>query len=424
MALRWLSPILLLAACLAAAGAADARIPGPAAATQLALMPLPQSVFGSEAAELKLDTDESGVEDNAMAADDSTTKSDTAASLTKAGRITGYSITFADFGLIGKAGHVVLAASGVVLYQGAKAASEGLKRDLADTEMSDPANGLHVLSVSRFDAPRLGDEAVGVHVKAKFGAAILWFTVVEVRRGELVEQVGVLRTDGNSEQAAVLDLAHALSVRVEDVLAGKVTTPAVKLPAEKKEKSAVVPAVKIDSGALTSGDLNGAKVTRSEYLKDSDTIAAYEREFDSTRYGKTRLLSAENDVSLYSSPTAASAFIAYMGGFFNPSNPSLESFLRKSFSENRAFKVTSVSVLRHRTLTVREAKGTELVLRVRTPLGPIDVVYAFVANGRLTSALIATSSFSAKIDLGDLDRLEGTAFGRLQALKTKLSAAA
>ena len=257
---------------------------------------------------------------------------------------------------MGKPGRVVLAGSDVDLYRDGKAASEGLKRDLAETALSDPANGLRVLSVSRFDAPRLGDEAVGLRVKAKFGAAILWFTGFAMQRGELVEQVAVLRTDGGSEQAAVLAVARALSVRVEDVLAGKVTAAAVKLPAKEKPKTAAIPSVKIDGGALTSRDLNGAKITRAEYVKDSDTVAAYEREFDSTRYGKTHLLSAENDVSLYASPAAARVFIDSMGGLFNPANPSFKSFITNAFSQGSTFKIKSFSVLRHRTLAVQEAR--------------------------------------------------------------------
>ena len=54
----------------------------------------------------------------------------------------------------------------------------------------------------------------------------------------------------------------------------------------------------------------------------------------------------------------------------------------------------------------------------------MHVVYAFVANGQLTSVLIASSSFSSAIDLGDLERLEGAALGRLQALKKTLPASA
>jgi hypothetical protein len=243
MVLRRLSPLPVLVVCLAAAAVADARVPGPAATTQLALMPLPQSAFGSDAAGLKLDTDGSGVEDNAEAADDSTTKSDSAASLTKAGRITGYGVAFGDFGLIGKPGRVVYVGSNVELFRSPAAASAGLERDVEDIALSDPANGLRVLSVSRFGAPELGDAAVGFKVKAKFGTAILWFTGVAARRGELVEEVALLRTDATSAQATVLALARALSARVQAVLAGKVTTPAVNLPAKEKSKTPVAPAV-------------------------------------------------------------------------------------------------------------------------------------------------------------------------------------
>src|SRR5262249_26259912 len=153
---------------------------------------------------------------------------------------------------------------------------------------------------------------------------------VVVRRGDLVESLGVIRTDGSSEQATVLRLAHALSARVEAVLAGKITTPAVNVPAPPA-KTAVAHAVKIDTAALAAGDLDGAKVTRAEYVKDNDTVAAYEREFDSVKYGSTRLLSAENDVSLYASAGDAKLFVDGMGGLFDPANPSFKSFIRSAF---------------------------------------------------------------------------------------------
>jgi hypothetical protein len=422
MTLRLVAAVALLAA-LSTVGTAGARVPGPSAGAQLTLMPLPLAAYGSGAAGLKLDSD-SGVVDNATAAENSTTKADSAKSLTRAGRVTGYQLAYNDYARVAKPESLVYVSSELDLYRSGAAASKGLAAQLADAAASDPASGVHVLSSERFAVHGLGDEAVGIHVKAKVGTAVLWFTGVAVRRDDLLESITVLRTDGGSQQATALGLAHALSDRVSGVIAGRITTPPAGNVPAAKAKAPVVSTVKLDPGALTAGDLNGAKITRSEYVKDADAVAAYEREFDSTRYGNTRLLSAESDVSLYSSPAAAQVFIEGMGSLFSPANPSFRSFISQAFSQGAGFKITSFAVRRHRDVALGGAKGHELVLRIRTPLGTIDVAYAFISNGSLTSAVIATSSFGSSIDLGDLERLEGAAAGRLRELKAQLPASA
>ena len=193
-------------------------------------MPLPRAAYGSEAARLPLERESSGPYDNARAADNSTDPHDTAASLAAAGRIAGYQLSFADLASVGKAGKLVGVASRLAVYRTAVAASAGLRREFDDARASDPANGFRVLSSTRFAAPGLGDEAAGIRVLAKAGLAKLWFTAVGVRSGKLIELVGLIRTDGRSEQPHALLLAHALAARVEGVLAGTITTPPAKFP--------------------------------------------------------------------------------------------------------------------------------------------------------------------------------------------------
>ncbi len=206
--------------------AASAAIP-PA---KLALMPLPLAAYGADAARLTFAPDESGAVDNKRAAATSIDRSDSAASLGAAGRIAGVDLTFANYDLIGKPGKLAYVTSTVESYRDPDAASGGLVRSLGDVTTSDPAGGLRVLSSKRFAVPGLGDEATGIQVRLMLGPAATWFTGVAVRRGELLELVGVLRTDGRSQKAAAIGLAQALSRRVEGVLAGKITSAPAKLP--------------------------------------------------------------------------------------------------------------------------------------------------------------------------------------------------
>ena len=124
-----------LLVALASAGAAAPGIPRAVPTAKLGLMPLPLAAYGREAGGLRLDADQSGVIDNAEAAQYTTDRKDSAASLRAAGRITGFDVAFANYGLIGKPGNLAYVSSGVELYGNDRQASAGVARsDLTRTE--------------------------------------------------------------------------------------------------------------------------------------------------------------------------------------------------------------------------------------------------------------------------------------------------
>ena len=124
--------------------------------------------------------------------------------------MTGYSVSFDNLRLLSTPGKLVYVSSSVDLYRDARTASAGLVRSLQQAVADDPSVGFKVLSSERFVAPGLGDAAVGVRVKAKFGAVKLWVTGVEVRRGPLLASVGVMRTDDKRADRTAIGLARAL----------------------------------------------------------------------------------------------------------------------------------------------------------------------------------------------------------------------
>jgi hypothetical protein len=409
-----------LLACLSTAGAAAPAISKAVPQAKLALMPLPLAAFGSDTTTLKLDTDESGVIDNAEEADTTTDKNDSAASLKAAGRITGFSVSFADYGLFGTPGKLAFASSEVQLYRTARQASAGIVRELNDAAADDPGGGLVVLSSSRFAAAGLGSHARGVRVAMKLGSAKAWFTGVIFQRRELTVSLGLVRTDDRDERAFALRLAHAASARVTGVLAGRITTPPAKLPAEKPSNHVAKPAVPIAVGALSSADLHGAKVTRQEYVRDSSAVAAYERAFEDVTYGKSRLLSVESDVTLYGTASEAALFLESMSSTFDPTKSTFRKFLMDAFAQGAGFKLTSFSVLHRRSFTVSATKATEIVLRLGTPFGKLDAAYVFMAEGKLAGSLIVLSTPSSSIRIADLARLDRAFAKRLQAQAKRL----
>ena len=160
-----------LAVFLVAAGGAAAEVPKGISSAKLALMPLPLAAYGPEAARLTLDTDQSGSVDNADAAEGSTDRTDSAAALKAAGRITGYDVTFADYSQFARPGNLVLVSSGAELDASARQASAGVARYVRDITTADPANGFVLLDIARFAAPRLGEDAQGFRIAARIGRA-------------------------------------------------------------------------------------------------------------------------------------------------------------------------------------------------------------------------------------------------------------
>src|SRR3954452_7033489 len=218
---RALVLVLIGVALAASTGAATAAVPQE----KLALMPLPQTAYGDQAVSFGLDVSESGIVDNARSAADTSDPTDTGKSLALSGRLTGFSVSFDNLRLLSTPGKLVYVSSSVDLYRDERSASAGLVRSLQQAVTDDPSVGFRVLASERFVAPGLGDAAVGVRVKAKFGAVQLWLTGVEVRHGSLLASVGVMRTDAAPANRTAIALARALTVRVEGVLAGDVTAP-------------------------------------------------------------------------------------------------------------------------------------------------------------------------------------------------------
>ena len=120
------------------------------------------------------------------------------------------------------------------------------------------------------------------------------------------------------------------------MLAGEVTAPPASLPGVTETgKRPVTPAADIAGAALTSADVGGAAVTRGEYVSGQTAVAAYVREFDGARVGRSQLMTVENDMSLLSGESGSAAMLAGVRGVLDPKGTALKRLLAAAVREAR-----------------------------------------------------------------------------------------
>jgi hypothetical protein len=288
---------------------AAAFLAGPAAASspvssaQLALMPLPKTVFPAAAGFLPLDPD-SGVVSNKDAADEATGDV-TAAALTRLGRVTGYELDYTDSALTAIAkGHGLLGIeTSVELFSSAARAHKGMafwRKDETNFGALQ-AQGLKV-SFKPVAAPRVGDErwSFAGHL-ALAGKPPMYGIDIVFRVGPLIADVTVTAADPASVRPLAISLARKLERRIRQVLAGKVKGPPTPLPAKAK---AGPPGNGMDLSAMAirPSDLGGGKVTRQGYQLDPDLmpVSEYVREISGSPF-----TTFEEEIQLFHSATEA-----------------------------------------------------------------------------------------------------------------------
>jgi len=193
----------------------------PAAAVhraQLALMPLPKGVLGPDAAGLVL-TKDSGVDSNADAARHAGGNT-TAATLSRAGRITGYTLDFAS----PDPGRRLLEVQTIAeLYRSETTAAKGLGfwRGVTSRLNRTTGNGISTGAVP-FTA-HVGDGAFAFELTYRHaGEPVAYVGDVVFRTRTLLGAVFVTARDEAGIRARTVRLARALEARIRQVLAGKI----------------------------------------------------------------------------------------------------------------------------------------------------------------------------------------------------------
>jgi hypothetical protein len=395
----------LVAVVISAAAASDPAIP----TSKLALMVLPKAELGSAAAPLKYDASSSGVYGNAQAADDSIDPNATAASLARAGRLTGYELFYGNRKLeIG---------TEVDLFRDSVGVSADLAKRLRDLRRFEGrvVNGVKLERVQTFAVPKLGDEVLAVRLTAARGGNRIWGTGIRFRLGALEGSVDVVRADAADASAQTIRLALALEHRMRGVLAGG--RPLVELafvPVDHPPAARPHGIPDLARAVLSRADLpRRAMITTSAYDRDTaGSRAAFERDFDLYR-SRSWLLELEDQVFFDVSALDASVGYAGSEGFLDGQVLALV----RNFFVGRGLdvQVTSVTHVRSRDLRSGD-EAHEVTVLMGTPVGRFPVAEIDVRVGRLTSHVWAIGIPGGRITAPQIDQLARRMVERMRPL--------
>src|SRR6266511_555029 len=232
------------------------------------------------------------------------------------GRITGFDVEFDDLTKASQRGLLVDADSEVDLFRTEAGAARYIAREAGEFRRLEGKRlqyGIVVDQVSYFAATGLRG-ARGVHFRLRAGGLTFWATGVLFQVGTLVASAELGRTDARDVRADVRQLAVALNRRIHGVLAGNVhdnpigtTTPklgGLGPPAGGPD---------LASMAIAPADFDGsARPTHQGYVRNTDDIAAYVREFRSVTFGSSTLAWLKSEVELRPSAKAANDFVSLL----------------------------------------------------------------------------------------------------------------
>src|SRR5262249_22310799 len=154
----------------------------------------------------------------------------TSASLTRAGRLTGYALGYTlsrwDFedALLGGSGQLNIVTE-VALYRDQTGPATQMAQGISDLRalVGKPLKGGVTLDRgATFRPPRIGDAATGLRFEVGYEGWHIYYTEVGFRYGRLLASVVEGRADPRNVDAAVISRAHALEERIKAVLGGKI----------------------------------------------------------------------------------------------------------------------------------------------------------------------------------------------------------
>ena len=180
------------------------------------------------------------------------------------------------------------------------------------------------------------------------------------------------------------------------------------------------PPAKLAAVVLGSADFDGAKPTEQGFVPDVAAASAYERDFESVEYGRSRLLYVESRLMLYASPLNATVARTGIGAVVDPAGSSFKSLLTLAVAHFSGLPLKSYAVRRTGAITLPGTDGRELVLRLVTPLGRVDEAYVFMQTGKLVGTLTVMSAPNSSLEHADLARLYRTFATRMRAGSRRL----
>jgi hypothetical protein len=339
---------------------------------------------------------DSGWTDNRAEAQSTFDPDDSAQSLTKAGRLTGYALYYND--PLRRArrsgGGVEELATWVELFSSAKAASAYLRyrteyaRGVAGRS---PHAGVTFEYVTPFDPGMSAPDAVGLRESVLFGGDRVFRTRIGFRRGNVVAGVIIARADEQGGVDDALRVAGILDMQVQTALRGGKNSEPVPIPQRvslSDEPSPEPPPGAPDLAAIALGpdDLPpGIPCNPGSYTHTTPPRITFRRSFcpRGAKLGHTSLGSLASEVSVYDSAAVAKVALPLtVRSLLSPAG--IEGFAA-NFADSSGLLPTNI---RTRQLNLKGG-GIGLLTTFNTDDGPMVDFFALARRGRALTTLDA-----------------------------------
>jgi hypothetical protein len=358
-------------------------------------------------------TPDSGWVDNRLEARNSYDRKDSAASLARAGRVSGYQLTYYDPTQAalrsGEGLHAVLTYA--ELFSNAKAASMSLRDRVGfarGLENKSPRSGVRFGAVKPFPV-KAADEAQGLREVVRYGNDQVFRTLAGFRRGRVVGTVMVVRVDQDDGSALAERMVGILDSRIQIALHGGSNGNPVAIPEDSGSPNGQRPAAPVRPAgvpdlariALGPADLPpGIPCNPGEYTHTTSPRITFRRSFcpQGRAVGRTRLLSLTSEVNVFESETAARASLS-LSAQAAASPDALDTFAA-NFSSTEGLVATNV---RSQRLDLGGG-AVGILFSFDTEAGRLVDLYALAQRGRGVTTLDAAGP-AKTFHRGDLLRL-------------------
>lgn len=378
----------------AAAGGSDEDV--KVAQRLLETMVVPQEDIGGLPRGLRV-SPESGWKDNPTEARSSFDPGDSAASLRKAGRVTGYELAYYDptQTAIRSGSGVTNVMTWVDLFTSGDAASAYL-RARVDYALgragSSPREGVTFGAVEAFE-PGMPGEAYGLRESVDFAGDRVFRAVVLFRRGRLVASSMVVRADRRDEAADAVRIAGILDQRIQIALHGgstgePVLVPKDGVPLDGQQPTAEQPPGVPDLSAIALGpdDVPAAFLCdEGRYTRTQPPRITFRRSFcpQGATVGRTRLISLSSQVSVFESEVAAETSLTLTARMMTSADGA------KSYASNFAATSGLVATDVRRRQVKLPGGGVGVLTTFRTGAGRLAGFSALAQRGRGLATLDA-----------------------------------
>lgn len=370
---------------------------------------------------------ESGWTDNRAEAESSLAANDSAVSLAKAGRLTGYVLTYYD-----PAQAAVRAGRGVdsfttwvELFATDRAASAYLRKRVAASRArahTAPARGISFGAVEPFAVPMAADESFGLREPIDADGHRVTRTLIGFRRGRIVAGVMVVRADTVADLHLARRIAGVLDTRIQiGVHGGGGVANGEPAPVSKtgvapdgQQPTAKRPAgvPDLEPIALGPDDLPpGIPCLPGRYTHTTPPRITYRRSFcpQGRAIGHTRLVSLANEVSVYKLEELAKASMILSSRM--ALSPEGAKILVANFAATSGLVATNV----HSKRVELGDDDVGMLTTFDTKVGRVADFYALAQNGRGVTSLDAIGPAEG-FDIDDLAPLLKAVEHRLDEL--------